>query len=124
MKPRIEQLYRYAKQALPLIAVAMLAGCSGCSLNKQIPKASIEFENTATGQKVAIHSHKDVELKDVRVVFDTNGCPTITIGYYAAKSNIEVVKAAIQAQQQQIAGLQVGLEKIVGAAVGSAVPGK
>lgn len=99
------------------LLVGIMAGCQGCSLNRQIPKATICF-NPQTRQ-IEINSHKDVVLSNVVANFQGTNA-TISIGYYQASSNIEVVKAAIQAQQQQIQGVQAGLEKIVGAAVSGA----
>ena len=92
---------------------------SGCSLNHQVPKAQISF-NPRT-HSLDILSHKDVVLSNVVVRIDGTNT-SISIGYYAAHANIEVIKAALQAQQQQIIGVQQGLEKIVGAAIDHAKP--
>jgi PBP1b-binding outer membrane lipoprotein LpoB len=93
-----------------LIAAAMIL-LNGCSLNHQVPKATIKF-NPRT-HAVDISSHKDVILKGV--VIESN---RVTITSYEASANVDVVKAAVIAQQQQIQATLDGLNKILTAISG------
>ena len=102
-----------------LILLACLVLLAGCTLNRQVPKAQISF-NPRT-HSLDILSHKDVVLSNVVVRIDGTNT-SISIGYYAAQANIEIIKAAITAQQQQIQGVQQGLQAIVGAAIDHAKP--
>lgn len=97
-----------------LFCLCALALVGGCSLNQQVPKATISF-NPST-HAFEIQSHKDVVLSNVVVtVAGTN--VNLSIGYYSAAANIAVIKAAVRAQQQQIQGIQNGAADIIGAAV-------
>jgi hypothetical protein len=61
-----------------------------------------------------------VVLSNVVVRIDGTNT-SISIGYYAARSNIEVIKAALQAQKQQIDGVNQGVGNVVKAAVDGAL---
>jgi hypothetical protein len=102
----------------------VLIGCaaallltSGCTLNKQVPKATISF-NPKTHQ-IDIASHKDVVMSNI-VATITPSNTSLTIGYYQAQSNIEVVKQAVIAQKQAFNAIQDGTDKVLTALSGIA----
>lgn len=97
-----------------IISAIVVLVVSGCSLNKNIPKATISYDPISHEIKIA--SHKDISITNLNVTINTNGTATFTIGNYESRSNIEVVRAAVESQQQQIKGSLETLDKILSAA--------
>lgn len=101
------------KLLLSLSSVAVIL--TGCTLNNQVPKATIAY-NPVTKQ-FNIASHKDVVMSNITVqVTGTN--TSLQIGYYSANANVDVVKAAVIAQQQQIQATLQGLNQVLTAVSG------
>lgn len=80
-----------------LLSTAILI--TGCAL--PVPKTSLHFDPVT--KTLDIRSPKDVKMAGVTV--DLQGTNfSLTIDTYESANNLEVVKAAAQAQAEQIAG--------------------
>jgi hypothetical protein len=79
-----------------LIAAFALAGCQ-----LPVPRTSLKFDPTT--KTLDIRSPKDVKMAGVTV--DLQGTNfSLTIDSYESANNLEIVKAAAQAQAEQISG--------------------
>jgi uncharacterized lipoprotein YajG len=100
-----------------VILAATLVLLSGCTLDKQVPKATISF-NPKT-KALDISSHKDVAMTNVWIKIDGKGkVSEVSIGSYTASANVDVVRSAVSAQKQQIEASLSALNAIISAASG------
>jgi hypothetical protein len=98
------------KTSLAILCCLVLAGCA-----LPVPKTTIQFNPTA--QALDIRSPKDVQITNVVLtVSGTNF--SLTIGSYCSQNPVEVIRAAVVAQQNQMAAANDALTKILGAATG------
>ena len=97
-----------------IIASVLLVSTIGCTLDKNVPKASITYNPVS--KTFDIRSHKDITMTNLSYIVATNGTVSLTIGNYEAKSNVEVIRAAVEAQQQQIKGSLDAINQILQAA--------
>ena len=109
-------MVRFAKSIQKLyICVVTLSGCATFFFLFLIHLTSKTFD---------IRSHKDITVTNLSYIVETNGTVSLTIGKYEAKSNVEVIRAAVEAQQQQIEGSLKALNQILQAAGASKVIAK
>jgi hypothetical protein len=100
-----------------LFAVGILAALAvaGCTL--PVPKTAISYDPAS--KTVQIASPKDVQIEKVDLQLQGTNF-TLSIAGYQSQNNIEVVKAAVQAQANQIAASMAALKEVAAAAA----PGK
>ena len=98
-----------------ILATALVSfTLAGCTLDRNVPKASITYNPVS--KTFDIKSHKDIEMTNLVYTVATNGTVTLSIGNYEAKANVDVIRAAVEAQQQQIKGSLEALNQILQAA--------
>lgn len=94
------------------IAAVVLTGCA-----LPVPRTDIAFNPSQ--RTLSIRSPKDVKFDRVELMVDGTNF-TLTVDKYRSENNIEVVKAAVEAQlNQQKAGLE-GFDKILSVATKAA----
>jgi len=97
-----------------IVSAISLLVMNGCTLDRSVPKATINYDPVTHEIKIA--SHKDISMTNLTFVINTNGTTTFSIGNYESKANVEVIRAAVEAQQQQIKGSLDAIDKILQAA--------
>ena len=98
---------------IALLSIIVLL--SGCTLNNSVPKTQFSFNPTT--KTLDIKSPKDVVMTNVVVKLQDNNVE-MTIGSYSSANNIEVIKAAVEAQKNQIDAIQKGVTDVVTAVAG------
>lgn len=101
------------KASLLLLCCAF--GLAGCTL--PVPKTAIAFNPTT--RTLSIQSPKDVKFAKVELLSEGTNF-TLTVTDYSSANNVEVIRAAVEAQQSQMAEANKALNAITAAAIGAA----
>ena len=96
------------------LAVLFLFVLTGC-VALPVPRTEIKFDPAT--KSLAIQSPKDVQITNVVIVATATNF-SLTIGSYSSQNPVEVIRAAVTAQQNQMTAANDALERIVTAAAG------